>query len=326
MTRRLKQTRLAFAILLAFGAGVALTARFGAFKNAKADEPSPASPLLAGPTSVGNPADEKAIRGTADDFVTAFNAGDAKAIGALWATDAQYTDESGLVFQGRAAIENEYAELFKAHSGATIAVTIESVRFLGPEIAIEKGIAKVKAGADPETAARYTVVHAKRDGKWTMVVGRDNPYVEVANGDYLKDLAWLIGEWSAGSNERGLRIKFEWIAQKNFIKSTFIAVKDGQETMTGAQVIGWNPKLGHIVSWHFDAQGGFGNDAWTKEGSNWTVEARGVLRDGSESSSVNILAPIDADSFMWQSEQRTLDGVRLPDAAPIKVTRMEAAK
>jgi len=39
-------------------------------------------------------ADEKAIRATADDFVRAFNAGDAKAIGALWATDAEYTDES----------------------------------------------------------------------------------------------------------------------------------------------------------------------------------------------------------------------------------------
>ena len=42
-------------------------------------------------------ADEKAIRATADDFVKAFNAADAKAIGALWATDAEYTDESGAV-------------------------------------------------------------------------------------------------------------------------------------------------------------------------------------------------------------------------------------
>jgi len=55
-------------------------------------------------------------------------------------------------------------------------VTIESIRFLGPDIAMEKGIAKVKSSAGgAETGARYTVVHARRDGKWIMVVGRDAP-------------------------------------------------------------------------------------------------------------------------------------------------------
>jgi uncharacterized protein (TIGR02246 family) len=326
MSRRLKQIQFVVAMFLFFGAGVALTVRYCIFESAQAAEPAPASPLLAGPTSAGNPADEQAIRATAAEFVKAFNAGDAKTIGAEWSTDAQYTDESGQVFHGRAAIEKEYADLFKAQHGLTMALTIESLRFLGPDIAIEKGIAKVKSPADADTAARYTVVHARRDGKWVMIVGRDAPYVAVADGDYLKDLAWLIGEWSTGSKDQGLRIKFEWIAQRNFIKNSFMAVKDGQEKLTGAQVIGWNPKLGRIVSWHFDAQGGYGNDAWTKDGSKWVITATGVLRDGSESSAVNVLTPIDADSFTWQSVMRTLDGVSLPDAAPVKVMRMPATK
>jgi uncharacterized protein (TIGR02246 family) len=325
MTQRLKQFEFVVAISLFLVAGVAASAYLGCFNKARATEPPQASPLLAGPTSIGNPADEKAIRETAIEFVTAFNGGDAKAIGGLWSPDAEYTDESGKVFHGRTAIEKEYAELFKARHGLTMAVTIESVRFLGSDIAIEKGIAKVKS-SEADTASRYTVVHARRNGKWIMVVGRDAPYVEVANGDYLKDLSWLIGEWSTGSKGQGLRIKFEWIAQKNFIKNSFLATTDGQEMLTGAQVIGWNPKLGRIVSWHFDAQGGYGNDAWTKDGSKWIIEATGTLRDGSDSTSVNVLTPIDADSFMWQSEKRTLDGVRLPDAAPIKVTRMQARK
>ena len=66
-------------------------------------------------TAGGNDADEKAIRATADEFVKAFNAADAKAIGALWAPDAEYTDESGQSFQGRAAIEQVYADVFKQH-------------------------------------------------------------------------------------------------------------------------------------------------------------------------------------------------------------------
>jgi uncharacterized protein (TIGR02246 family) len=326
MTPQLRQLPFVVALLLLLGAGVALIAHFGFFENAQAAEAASASPLLSGPTSTGNPADDKAIRETASVFVADFNRADAKAIGALWALDAQYTDESGEVFHGRDAIEKEYAGVFQARRGLTMALTIESVRFLGPDIAIEKGVAMVKSPTDAGTASRYTVVHARRDGKWIMVVGRDAPYVAVADGDYLKDLAWLIGDWGTGSKDQGLRIRFEWIAQRNFIKNSFMAMKDGQETLTGAQVIGWNPKLGRIVSWHFDAQGGYGNDAWTKDGSKWVIAATGVLRDGSDSTSVNTLTPIDADSFMWQSEKRTLDGVRLPDAAPIKVTRLQAAK
>ena len=95
----------------------------------------------------------------------AFNAGDAKAIGALWAPDAEYTDESGKTFQGREAIEKEYAELFKEHPGAAMTVTIESIRFLGTDAAIEKGIAKVNSPRlEGMSGARYTVVHAKKDG------------------------------------------------------------------------------------------------------------------------------------------------------------------
>ncbi len=45
-------------------------------------------------------ADETAIRDTADGFTKAFNAGDAKAIGAEWTTDAEYTDETGKVYSG----------------------------------------------------------------------------------------------------------------------------------------------------------------------------------------------------------------------------------
>ena len=164
------------------------------------------------PAAKGKPereADEKAIRATADEFVKAFNAADAKAVGALWATDAEYTDESGHSYQGRAAIEKEYADLFKEHRGATMTVTIESIRFLGPDIAVEKGIAKVKLpGRMLPRGARYTVVHARRDGKWIMVVGRDAPYVPGSNEDYLKDLDWLIGDWKLEAKDRSLQTPF----------------------------------------------------------------------------------------------------------------------
>ena len=79
-------------------------------------------------------------------------------------------------------------------------VTIESIRFLGPDIAIEKGIAKVKVpGENAGTGSRYTVVHAKRDGKWIMVVGRDAPYVEVAGGESPEGVGVADRRVEAGS-------------------------------------------------------------------------------------------------------------------------------
>jgi uncharacterized protein (TIGR02246 family) len=287
---------------------------------------SGANPGTAAPTPASE-ADEKAIRATGDAFVRAFDAGDAKAVGALWAPDAEYTDESGQSLHGRTAIEKEYAILFKEHPGATMTVSVGSIRFFGPDTAVEKGVAKVQSPQeDAATGARYTVVHAKRDGKWTMVVGRDDRYVPESNEEYLKGLQWLIGDWALDAKDRPLVIRFEWMAQKNFIKNTFTLKKDGQSTLTGGQIIGWNPKLRRIVSWHFEAQGGFGNDVWTKDGSKWVIEASGVFRDGAESSSVNILTPIDANSFTWQSVNRTLDGVSLPSTRPVKIVRVQPGK
>lgn len=323
--RNWKQPRRAVVGLLLAGLAAALMLCRGPSLDVQAADPAKAA--AAAPAKAATDADEKAIRATADAFVKAFNAADAKAVGALWAADAEYTDEDGRTIEGRAAIETLYADVFKQAPGAMMTVTIESVRFLAPELAVEKGVARVKSpGGLGDTAARYTVVHANRDGKWLMVFGRDAPYVPATNEDYLKAVEWLIGDWTPAAKDQPLRLHFEWMSQRNFIKNTYLVTKDGQTTMTGGQIIGWDPKLGRIVSWHFDAQGGFGHDVWTKDGPKWVIEAAGVLRDGSESTAVNIATPIDANSFTWQSVRRTLDGVGLPDIPPVKLQRVQSTR
>ena len=91
-----KQFRFIVAVCALLGAGTAKAA--DAAPEKAAAQPKTTAAAL----ETDNEAEEKAIRATADEFVKAFNAGDAKAIGALWAPDAEYTDESGQAFQGRA--------------------------------------------------------------------------------------------------------------------------------------------------------------------------------------------------------------------------------
>ena len=141
-------------------------------ENAQAAEstaPTKALPSAAAPA--GTPEDAKAIRATADQFVKAFNSGDAKTIGAEWSTDSEYTDENGVDFHGRAAIEKEYAALFEEQSRArSITVNIASIRFLGPDIAIEKGAASVpnsRRGRRPSPATALSMPAATANGSWS---------------------------------------------------------------------------------------------------------------------------------------------------------------
>ena len=216
MTRPWKQARwtgfviLGLLLMLAGRGEWAGPARAADGNNEKSPPPPP-TPAYS--------ADEETIRAAVEAFVQAFNAGDAKAVVADWTADGQYTDEDGNVFRGRDAIEKEYARLFAAHSGATIAVSIESLRFQGAETAVEKGIARVTpAGGSTPTAAHYTLVHVKRAGKWLLAVGRNAPYAAAASEDRLKDLEWLIGQWRLDSKTESRQIKFAWIGEKNFIK------------------------------------------------------------------------------------------------------------
>ncbi|MGO8688350.1 MAG: YybH family protein [Thermoguttaceae bacterium] len=294
--------------------------------EAEREKPAAAPQASAATGKAAREADEKVIRQSADEFVKACNAADVKAVGALWSDDAEYADELGQSYQGRAAIEELYAGVFKEHPGATMTVKIESIRFLGPDTAIEKGITTLNSPSGESSAARYTVVHARRDGKWVMVDCHDSPYVPGVDEDVLKDLEWLVGDWIVGPKDEGRRVKFQWLCGRNFIKGDSTLTQGGKTTVGGGRIIGWNPKLGKIVSLHYDAQGGFGNDVWTKDGSKWVIEASGLFRDGSESTAVNVITPTDANSFTWASAGRTLDGVELPDIPPVKVVRAAAGK
>ena len=97
-TPRLILSRLVMAVV----AAVALPVAMAASAEAKAPPvPSKASSA------------ESEIRATAVAFVEAFNRGDARAVAALWTAAGTAADDSGRIYKGRAAIEAQYAALFK---------------------------------------------------------------------------------------------------------------------------------------------------------------------------------------------------------------------
>ena len=82
---------------------------------------------------------EKAIQAATAAFVKAYNAGDARAIAALFTEDAESIDEDGTLVQGKQAIGDSFAQTFAATPGGKMEIRTKSLRFLSPDVAKEEG-------------------------------------------------------------------------------------------------------------------------------------------------------------------------------------------
>jgi uncharacterized protein (TIGR02246 family) len=279
---------------------------------------TPASP------SESRKEDEKAIRDAAEAFAKAYNAHDAKAVAALFTVDGEIVDESGDWLQGHEAIVWAFGEIFRLHPKAKIQSTIESVRFVGPSVAIEDGTSTVTHLDDAGTLqehSRYTVVHIKQAGQWRMASARDYPNEPASANEELSQLGWMVGEWvDEGPNELVLTT-YHWTNDHKFLQSDFTIQVAGKPAMTGTQRIGWNPLTKKLHSWVFDSQGGFAEGVWTRNGNQWIVKMTGLTHDGKASSSTNVLTRKTSGRMTWQSRDRIVGMEAMPNIPEIPVVR-----
>jgi uncharacterized protein (TIGR02246 family) len=282
-----------------------------------AGQPGAAPPKATPPER--NP-DESAVRAALDSFVAAFRRGDGKAVAAHWTATGEYTDDNGTTFRGRPALEKAYAEFFAKNPGHTLDVEVDSVRFPSRDTAVVEGHFKLRRAKGGELAvSRCSFLYAREDGKWAVAIAREWP----GDGLSLRDLEWMIGDWEAKRDGTVVRTKYEWTANKSFIRCRYSITRDG-ETSAGMQMTGKDPASGALRIWTFDDDGGIGDADVGRDGKKWVHTARGVTADGRILTATNILTPADADSFLWHAVARTLDGDELPDLPPIKVTRLPA--
>jgi uncharacterized protein (TIGR02246 family) len=306
-------------VLVAVAAFVATQTRTSG--QDRADEAKKADRDKAPPDSKESrrPDDEAAIRKTTAEFIKLVEKGDAKAVAASWTEDGEYINDDGTTIRGRAAIEDAYAKAFAKKKNPKLEITIESIRFPSKDTAIEEGYARTyRDGSDNPTASRYSVLHVREGGKWLMALLREWPDEGVA----LRDLDWIIGTWEAKVEGADVRTTYEWDAKKNGIHCR-ITIKGKGRDVSATQVLLKDPRSGNLRSWIFLDDGGFGEGAWTRDGKRWVIEASGVQADGGELTATNILTPVDKDTFVWQSNERTLDDEELPSIPPVKVTRVK---
>jgi uncharacterized protein (TIGR02246 family) len=263
--------------------------------------------------------DRAAIQKSLDSFVAAFHKGDGKAVAAHWAATGEYISDDGTTFSGRPALEKAYSEFFSKNPDNSLEVEIDQFRFPSRDTAVVEGHFKLQKGKKESVVSRCSFLYAREDGKWLIAIAREWP----GEGLSIRDLEWLIGTWEAKRDGMVASTKYEWTTSKSFIRCQFSIVQDGQ-TYTGMQMFGKDPSTGLLRVWTFEDSGGIGDADITRDGKKWNYAARGVTSEGGVLAATNIITPIDSDTFLWQSVNRTMNDEAQPDLPPIKVTRVKS--
>jgi uncharacterized protein (TIGR02246 family) len=258
------------------------------------------------------------LQKAAADFVVAYNNQDAAALAALFTEDGEMTDLSGTnLTSGHGEIEARYKQVFAA-APLHIAIEVDSIRIVAPGLAIEDGIYHLTPADEENAPARsttYTAVLARNDsGEWRIASTRSLKDVSEGAG-HLAGLAQALnGEWTHRAPD-GVRLDlaFGWDSTgKHLIGEMLTTTADG-EPQEGSIRIAWDASKQQILSWMFDAKGGFTHGIWTPNVQGWLVRSEGTTGDGEAIAASQQLTTDGPDTLIWSASQRVVDGQSLHD-------------
>jgi uncharacterized protein (TIGR02246 family) len=269
-----------------------------------------------------SPEDEKAIRQSAARYAEAYSRGDVDALVAQYAPDADYDDGSEAI-KGRDAIRKNLEQDLAKQPGVKMTIEVKSVRFARSR-AVETGVATLTPKEGDPIVVPYRAIHAKQpDGKWLITsVGPDVSAEGAGSMGPLEQLEWMIGTWEDVDDNVTIKSVCSWTPGRRFILRSFTVNDDEGTDMTVSEVIGWDAGDRVVRSWVFDTEGGTAQNTWSRRGDDWIILAKGTLPDGAKASAVNMIHPIDQNSFTWSSTNREVDGEKLPDVEDIKMVRV----
>jgi uncharacterized protein (TIGR02246 family) len=289
---------------------------------AKTERPQPARAEKSdSPRENAGAAGEETIREIVQQFEEAFNSHDAKAVAEFFAPQAELINSEGQEVCGRDEIEKAFSNLFEMSPDAKVEVAIESIRNLSDSLIIEEGLSCLTYDEDgPREIARYTVIYAKEGDRWLMSYARDASDDE-SHQERIKELAWLIGDWVDESSDAVVMTTYHWTENRKAIEGEFVIHAAGYPALDGTHRIAWDPQARQLRSWVFDSEGGFASGLWSRTEDGWLVKLAGVLSDGRATSTTNKLEPQGSDHLSFQSVDRAIGGIALPDGDELSVVR-----
>ena len=116
-----------------------------------------------------------------------------------------------------------------------------------------------------------------------------------------------------------------WSESRAFLIRSFNVQHDDGDSLSGTQVIGWDPLNKQIRSWTFHSDGSFGEGFASKNDKDWMIKMSHVHGDGRVSSGTQVITRVDDDTLSVQTIGETIDGELVPASDPVTVVRIEDA-
>jgi uncharacterized protein (TIGR02246 family) len=286
----------------------------------KVDPPKPVAEAKPNP-------EEAVIQKAVEQYIAAYNKGDAAALAKCWCETAEHINAAtGERSTGRDAIEKNFAKMFAANGETELAVTVESIRFIRPDVAQINGQAvTITEGEEPSDSTFTAVLVKDKEQGWlldsvneTVIPAQPKP------ADFLAELEFLIGHWVDDSEDVRVDTTVRWSPNRAFIVRSYTLEREDGVEHQGTQVIGWDPKNERIRCWMFDSDGSFGEGTWSKTDDGWMVKLARTLSDGRGASGTQVITKVDEDTLSVQTIGQEIDGEPSPATDPVRVVRVSS--
>jgi uncharacterized protein (TIGR02246 family) len=270
--------------------------------------------LASGSAAAQDPAP---IKARAQDLVKALTDGDADAVANIWTPAGEYAREKATI-RGRDNIRKAFAEHFKKKPGGKLTIVDETVRFLADTVAVFEGTFFVERdNPSDDVRNKFSALFVNADGKWHLAMLRED-----SEAAALSELAWLVGDWTFKTEKAEGTFTVQYSKKKTYLLVQ-TRVKDGDEEDIATQVIGIDPATGKLKSWTFESDGSVGTADWVRTDTGWVANITATAADGDAVKAVTTIKPSSHDAFTFQTTDRTEGGEKIPDTAPVKVTRVK---
>ncbi len=126
--------------------------------------------------------------------------------------------------------------------------------------------------------------------------------------------------------EAKMESECRWISNKAFVERRYQTTQLDGKTISGVQIIGWNPQEQAVQSWNFSSDGGFASGLWTPVPQGWSAQIRALPAMVHTTTSVNTFRRLDDNAYVWQAKLRTLGSQVLPDTQEIVLKRVKPSE
>lgn len=263
------------------------------------------------PVPAARAADETAIRAASRAYVESLDKGDTATLAKLWTPDGDIVDAAGHVMTGREAVALDGdAPPPDPANRPEVKLTETQLRFVTADVAIEDGTVEVIPPTGPRLTGRFSATWVRHEGVWKLAALRECRGDEPTAAAALADLDWMVGDWevvedagqAAPTGKPRIRVSAAWNASRTYLVRTMTITHSPEAPpLEIVQRIGWDPLSKQIHSWAFGSDGSHGEADWTRDGRSWVAQARAILPDGSQSTSLNIYTYDGKDRCVWRS-------------------------